>query len=49
MAGEPKDVELTSDINFIETPPAKPNQFDTGKDCGITLTNVSCCSATLPN
>ncbi|KAJ5226028.1 hypothetical protein N7468_007253 [Penicillium chermesinum] len=39
MAGGPKDVELTSDIKFIETPAPKPNQFDTGKDCGIALTN----------
>lgn len=40
-AGGSKDVELSSDIEFIETPPAKPSQFETGEDCGIALTNVS--------
>lgn len=41
-AKESKDVELSSDIDFIKTPPAKPSQFETGDDCGIALTNVSC-------
>ncbi|KAJ5116818.1 hypothetical protein N7456_001166 [Penicillium angulare] len=34
-----KGPELTSDINFIETPAAKPAQMETGEDCGIKLTN----------
>jgi hypothetical protein len=36
-----KGAELTSDIDFIKTPAAKPAQFGTGEDCGIPLTNVS--------
>ena len=36
-----KGDQLTSDINFIKTPAAKPAEFETGEDCGIALTNVS--------
>lgn len=36
-----KDVELSSDIDFIKTPAAKPSEFATGEDCGIATTNVS--------
>lgn len=36
-----KGAELTSDIDFIKTPAAKPAEFATGEDCGIPLTNVS--------
>jgi cyclopropane-fatty-acyl-phospholipid synthase len=36
-----KGAELTSDIEFIKTPAAKPAEFATGEDCGIPLTNVS--------
>lgn len=38
-----KEVELSSDIDFIKTPAAKPAEFETGKDCGIALTSVSLC------
>lgn len=42
MASKPsKGAELSDDIHFIQTPPTKPSQFDTGEDCGIPLTNVS--------
>lgn len=34
-------VELSSDIDFIKTPAAKPSQFETGEDCETALTNVS--------
>ncbi|KAJ5726870.1 hypothetical protein N7493_005897 [Penicillium malachiteum] len=34
-----KGDQLTSDINFIKTPAAKPAEFETGEDCGIALTN----------
>ncbi|KAJ5379540.1 Sphingolipid C9-methyltransferase 1 [Penicillium cosmopolitanum] len=34
-----KGAELTSDIDFIKTPAAKPAEFATGEDCGIPLTN----------
>ena len=33
--------DLTSDIHFIQTPPAKPSKFETIEDCGIPLTDVS--------
>lgn len=42
-ARKAKEVELSGDIDFIETPAAKPKEFDTGEDCGIALTNVSTC------
>lgn len=43
-----KDVELSSDIDFIKTPAAKPSEFETGEDCGIALTNVSPVVVLLP-
>lgn len=36
-----KNVELSSNIDFIKTPEAKPSEFATGEDCGIAVTNVS--------
>jgi cyclopropane-fatty-acyl-phospholipid synthase len=41
MSEEKKTVELSGDIDFIETPPAKASQFETGEDCGIEVTKVS--------
>ena len=35
-----KQPELSSDIDFIKTPAAKPSEFATGEDCGIATTNV---------
>lgn len=40
MGTDSKGAELAGDITFIETPPAKPSQFETGEDCGISLTKV---------
>ncbi|KAJ5663218.1 hypothetical protein N7507_003949 [Penicillium longicatenatum] len=34
-------VDLSSDIDFIKTPPARPAELETGEGCGITLTNSS--------
>jgi cyclopropane-fatty-acyl-phospholipid synthase len=41
MSVKKQNVELSSDIDFIETPAAKPSEFETGEDCGIALTKVS--------
>jgi cyclopropane-fatty-acyl-phospholipid synthase len=41
MSVKKPNVELSSDIDFIKTPAAKPSEFETGKDCGIALTKVS--------
>ncbi|KAJ6008820.1 hypothetical protein N7522_003836 [Penicillium canescens] len=38
MSVKKHNVELSSDIDFIETPAAKPSEFETGEDCGIALT-----------
>lgn len=38
-----KEVELSSDIDFIKTPAATPAKLQTGEDCGIALTNVGPC------
>lgn len=37
------EVELSSDIDFIQTPAAKSAELETGENCGIALTNVSLC------
>ena len=42
-ANRVKEVELSSDIDFIKTPAAKPAKLETGEECGIALTNVSLC------
>lgn len=33
------DADLAKDINFIQTPAAKPSSFDQ-QDCGVPTTNV---------
>jgi cyclopropane-fatty-acyl-phospholipid synthase len=45
-----KNVNLDSDIDFIQTPAAKPSAFKTTESCGVPLTAVSLpIIQTLPN
>lgn len=41
MTTKSKDVELSDDIQFIETPAPAPPKFETGESCGVALTNVN--------
>ncbi|GFN16169.1 cyclopropane-fatty-acyl-phospholipid synthase [Aspergillus tubingensis] len=40
MTTKSKDVELSDDIQWIETPAQAPPKFETGESCGIALTNA---------